>query len=148
MALSNPHNFHDMNFTFLPTRKRSAKAGRNALFTLTFYRHNDQWVFDDDRRDIAVEPLVCGADDVFDVLSGRDQDPAINRCTVNFSATPIPGHEVHASFQKPEYGGSVYTTTDMTGDAPFEFWLCPALFAYFDRAPQDIYVQKVRSWSA
>ena len=35
----------------------------------------------------------------------------------------------------------------MTGDAPFEFWLCPALFAYFDRAPQDLYVQKVRSWS-
>ena len=42
-----------MNFSFLPTRKRSAKAGRNAIFTLTFYRHNDQWVFDDDRRDIA-----------------------------------------------------------------------------------------------
>ena len=36
----------------------------------------------------------------------------------------------------------------LTGDAPFEFWLCPALFAYFDRAPQDLYVQKVRSWSA
>ena len=32
--------------------------------------------------------LVCGADDVFDVLSGRDRDPGINRCTVNFSATP------------------------------------------------------------
>ena len=138
-----------MSIPIFPLRKRSArKARRNAIFTLTFYRHEGQWVFDDPGRDIQVEPLVCGADDVFDVLSGRDQDPAINRCTVNFSATPIPGHEVHARFQKPEYGGSVYTTTDLMGTEPFEFWLCPALFAYFDRAPEDLYVQKVRSGSA
>jgi len=138
-----------MSIPIFPLRKRSArKARRNAIFTLTFYRHEGQWVFDDPGRDIQVEPLVCGADDVFDVLSGRDQDPAINRCTVNFSATPIPGHKVHARFQKPEYGGSVYTTTDLMGTEPFEFWLCPALFAYFDRAPEDLYVQKVRSGSA
>ena len=139
-----------MNYSsFLPKRKRSARmAGRNALFTLTFYRHDGQWVFDDERRGIMVEPLVCGADDVFDVLSGRHADDRINRCTVNFSASPIPGHDVHATYLRPEDGGSRYSTTDMTGDTPFEFWLCPALFAYFDRAPKDLYVQKVRSWSA
>ena len=137
-----------MNFSFSSTQKRSVKASRNALFTLTFYRHQGQWVFDDERRDIYVEPLVCGADDVFDVLSGRHLDPSINRCTVNFSSTPIPGHEVHATYLGPEFDGSRYSTTDLTSAEPFEFWLCPALFAYYAEAPQDLYVQKVRSWSA
>ena len=36
----------------------------------------------------------------------------------------------------------------MTGDAPFEVLAVSGLFAYFDRAPQGLYVQKVRSWSA
>ena len=116
---------------------------KRQIFTLTFYRHQGQWVFDDERRDIFVEPLVCCADDVFDVISGRCDDDSINRCTVNFSSSHITGFALHATYLGPEFGGSRYNTADMTPDAPFEFWLCPALFAYFDRAPKDLYVQYV-----
>lgn len=130
----------------LKSRKpASGAARRNAIFTLTFYRHQGQWVFDDERRDIFVEPLVCGADDVFDVISGRCDDESINRCTVNFSSSPIPGFALHATYLGPEFDGSRYSTADMTPDTPFEFWLCPALFAYFDRAPKNLYVQYVSS---
>ena len=130
----------------LKLRKRpSGAARRNAIFTLTFYRYQGQWVFDDDRRDIFVEPLVCGADEVFDVISGRCEDDGINRCTVNFSSSPIPGFALHATYLGPEFGGSRYSTPDMKLDTPFEFWLCPAIFAYFECAPQDLYVQYVSS---
>ena len=57
----------------------------------------------------------------------------------------IPGRGRWRAAQSPEFGGSRYNTADMTPDAPFEFWLCPALFAYFDRAPKDLYVQYVSS---
>ena len=84
MWCSSTFKFYAMNFSFSPTQRPSVKASRNALFTLTFYSHQGQWVFDDERRDIYVEPLVCGADDVFDVLSGRHLDPSIIRCNVSF----------------------------------------------------------------
>ena len=83
------------------SKRTSNRAKRNAIFTLTFYRHQGQWVFDDERRDIFVEPLVCGADDVFDVISGRCDDDSINRCTVNFSSSPIPGFALHATLHRP-----------------------------------------------
>lgn len=127
-------------------RRPLFRRSRNAIFTLTFYRHHGQWVFDDPARGIQLEPLVSGADVLFDVLSGRDLDDTITRCTVNFSTTPIPGHEVAAKFIGSEMEGSVYQVTVCKTNADiidFRFWLCPALFAYYRRAPKTLYVQRV-----
>lgn len=67
------------------------------------------------------------------------------RIAMRFSRT---GHSVAHNARKAAglTGSGPNRASGMS--TPFEFWLCPALFAYFDRAPQDLYVQKVRSWSA
>ena len=54
-----------------------------------------------------------------------------------FSENPFPGFQVKLDWIREEYEGNWYHLdgTDKEG------WLCPALFKYFDRAPENIYAK-------
>lgn len=54
-----------------------------------------------------------------------------------FSSSPIPGYQRKLSRLREEYSGWWYK-----GDRPeAEGWLCPALFRYFEEAPEEVFVK-------
>ena len=116
----------------------------NALFTLHAYFKNNTWMFDDESRDIKQEPFVAGADVLFDFMSGRESDSSVDECDLLFGATPIPDHDLHVRLIGNDgYDGHYYMVEFFKAFRQFEtfqFWLCPALLAFFDEAPEDIYV--------
>jgi len=52
-----------------------------------------------------------------------------------FSAAPFPGHRYSLRWVREEFGGNWYLCEELN----MEGWLCPALFHYFDQAPERIY---------
>ena len=56
---------------------------------------------------------------------------------LTFSAAPFPGHKLVVTRGKAESGGFWYNVqnSDQTG------WLCPALFKFFPKAPEKLYVR-------
>jgi len=99
------------------------------------------WVFDDPRAGLIQEPFVSGADDMIDRVTAGIPDAAAGFVML-FSATAFPGHQFHLAWLRPESDGNWYRSDALGLDG----WLCPALFRYFDAAPQDLYVQiKLRS---
>ena len=52
-----------------------------------------------------------------------------------FSGSPFPGYEHELAWVSEEYGGNWYRWRD----GNMEGWLCPALFKYFDAAPERIF---------
>lgn len=120
----------------------------NALFNLQAYRKNHTWMFDDESRDIKQEPFVAGADVVFDFMSGFAMDSTKDTCNIVFGATPIPDYDLHVKLSRPDgYDGHYYNVEEFKQypqGMGFEFWLCPALLAFFDTAPDNIYVKVQR----
>lgn len=120
-------------------RKRKSKRKRlnskNTLMVLQPYL--DQlgwWVFDDERTGLVAEPFVLGMSDMMDILTEDIPDAALGFNLV-FSKTAFPGAR-QLKLMAPENGGNWYrdVETRMGG------WLCPALFLYFDEAPDEIFV--------
>ena len=123
---------------------------KNSLHTLTAYRYNGLWVFDDEDRQLVKEPFVAGADIMFDVMSGYDKDDTISECTVVFSENPIPKYNAHVVHVEDlgEEMGDTYVVEKLDGCDElygFEFWLCPALLKFFPSAPREVYVLKTKS---
>lgn len=115
----------------------------NHLFKLNAYFKHGLWMFDDEYRDIYEEPFVEGADRLFDEMSGRINDQSITKCSIVFGHTPIPNAEVHATLSHGDgWDGHFYTVKRFNEDlAGFQFWLCPALLAFYEEAPKDIFVK-------
>ena len=57
--------------------------------------------------------------------------------TILFSSEPFPGYQHEFVWLREEYGGNWYAEPA----SGREGWLCPAMFAYFDRAPQRIFAK-------
>lgn len=108
----------------------------NSISTISPYRHNGMWVFDDKSKGLDKEPFVSGADTMIDRLVSAIPDAAAG-FTMIFSAGPFPGYQADLVWQRQECGGNWYHCPqfDMEG------WLCPALLKYFDEPPHEIYVQ-------
>lgn len=108
----------------------------NAIMTIHPYKYNGLWVFDDDSVGLDKEPFVSGADDIIDVMVVNLPDPE-SGFNLIFSGIPFPGHQYEFKRLSPEADGWWYLheATDMHG------WLCPALFKYFDEAPDKLFVQ-------
>lgn len=117
----------------------------NALFSLNAYVKNGIWMFDDESRDIKEEPFVAGADVMFDLMSGRSADESIDSCNIIFGPTPIPDYDVHATLIGADgFDGHYYNVAEFNSFKSvegFDFWLCPALLAFFYEAPENIYVK-------
>jgi len=108
----------------------------NTINVIAPYRHLGMWVFDDPNVGLVQEPFVSGADTMIDrVVAGLPD--AEHGFVLVFSAGPFPGHQLRLDWRRAESDGNWYHAPDLD----MEGWLCPALFRYFDTAPQEIYVQ-------
>lgn len=102
----------------------------NSIHIIRPYKFGSVWVFDDTSKGLHQEPFVGDTNLVIDILSKN-----ATRCTLMFSETPFPTHTAVATY---EHGDEFGTWYRMDGKC---FWLCPALFKYFNPAPQQIYLE-------
>ncbi|MBI3465107.1 MAG: hypothetical protein HY000_18930 [Planctomycetes bacterium] len=107
----------------------------NVLMVIAPYWFEGTWVFDDPAVGLLREPFVLGAPQMIDELV-KDIPDARNGFRLLFSAQPFPGFQKQILWVREEYGGNWYRSEA----PPLEGWLCPALFKYFDKAPERIFV--------
>ncbi|MBI1827308.1 MAG: hypothetical protein HY287_03905 [Planctomycetes bacterium] len=107
----------------------------NAIMVIFPYRHQDTWVFDDESVGLRQEPFVWGADEIIDRMVA-EIPAAGNGFRLLFSPTPFPGHQYSLRRLSEEFGGNWYVCEELN----MQGWLCPALFRYFDHAPERIYI--------
>ena len=117
------------------------EARRNQLLVIAPYWWQGTWVFDDERVGLEREPFVAGVPEIIDRVVGRAGiDLAQARrdgFRLLFSAAPFPGSQEKAARIRPEAGGWWYRT----GAPELDGWLCPAMFNYFDEAPERLFVK-------
>lgn len=111
-------------------------AAMNAIIAIHPYKASGLWVFDDEKVGLVQEPFVSGADDIIERLACGLDDPE-KGFSLLFSATPFPGHHTVFEWRRADMGGNWYYSPQLDAEG----WLCPALFKYFDSAPQRIYAQ-------
>ena len=108
----------------------------NALLVIHPYKYHGTWVFDDPNVGLVQEPFVAGADVILDRMVEGILN-AESGVTIFFSASPFPGSQHEFHWRREESGGNWYYSPQYE----LEGWLCPALFKYFDKAPQRLYAQ-------
>src|SRR5688572_30011611 len=108
----------------------------NSLFAIAPYKSNGFWVFDDPGVGLRQEPFVSGADDFIEALAA-DIPNAEAGFKLVFSPQPFPGYTRRFELSRAEHGGTWYRWPESGAEG----WLCPALFKYFETAPQEIYVK-------
>jgi len=108
----------------------------NALMVIVPYRHAGTWVFDDESVGLRREPFVLGVPEMIDDLV-REIPGSGKRFRLIFSVQPFPGYQRELEWVRADMGGNWYRTAD----PPMEGWLCPALYKYFDRAPERLYLR-------
>lgn len=116
-----------------PTPQPATGPDGAAIFVIEPYPWGGGWVFDDPARDLWREPLRMGMERILDRASGAGRPEARDRFRLTFSARPFPGATERLVRTGGVLGGVWYTAGDAAG------WLCPALFRYFDREPEEIH---------
>ncbi len=108
----------------------------NSILVIHPYKYNGVWVFDDPRVGLVQEPFISGADTAIDrMVEGVTN--AASGVTLLFSASRFPGSQHEFVWRREEDGGNWY----FSPAHEVEGWLCPALFKYFESAPEQIFVQ-------
>lgn len=108
----------------------------NELLVIAPYWYQGTWVFDDDRVGLVREPFVLGVPEMIDLLV-EDIPNAREGFRLTFSARPFPGYTQELRRGRSDCEGYWYSQKD----PPMEGWLCPALFRYFEKAPEKIFVK-------
>ena len=103
----------------------------NSLFSLTAYKDQTVWMFDDEERGILREPFVAGIDTMMDIIASGA--PYLR---IIFAASPFPTTNLVLEKLHAEYGGTWYRCSKLGIDG----WLCPVLFEYFTIAPDVLYI--------
>lgn len=107
----------------------------NSILVILPYRYHGSWVFDDPGVGLHREPFVSGVPEIIDELVSSIPG-ASSGFRLIFSASPFPGFQAIYTKCSGEYGGTWYSTEDGRRG-----WLCPALFKYFDAAPEKLYAR-------
>ena len=94
------------------------------------------WVFTDPRTGLVDEPFVSGADVLLDVMTWHIPGAA-EGFNLLFSAGRFPDadHEFVRQHEDDKGWWYWHKQSGLSG------WLCPALFKYFDEAPERIFVK-------
>ena len=108
----------------------------NSIMVIHPYRYEGMWVFDDSSVGLTREPFVSGADAVIDRMV-ESIPGAENGFNLVFSGESFPGYDLKLDRRKSESGGYWYYSSELK----MEGWLCPALFKYFEEAPEVLYAQ-------
>ena len=108
----------------------------NSLFAIPPYKFQGFWVFDDQAVGLRQEPFVSGANRILDILTESIPDAASGFRLV-FSTQAFPGFTARFVWEREEFNGNWYSWPERQ----IEGWLCPALFKYFESAPEEIYVK-------
>lgn len=110
----------------------------NAIMTLFPYKLNGIWVFDDKIKELEREAFVSGMTEIMQKLVDTEiQGDVDEGFVLHFASEPFPGFQAKLTWSRQEFTGNWYDWKSMD----MEGWLCPALLAYFDDAPAEIYVQ-------
>lgn len=108
----------------------------NALLVIEPYRSGKGgWRFDEPRLGLKGEPFVEGIPEMIDQLAAEVGGPD-TPIRLIFSQNPFPNAR-RLDRRHQEHGGHWYYSEDFH----MQGWLCPALFLYFPRAPEHIYVK-------
>ena len=108
----------------------------NTLMVIEPYWYQGTWVFDDESAGLDKEPFVQGIPEMIDDLV-KDIPNARSGFRLLFSAVPFPSYQLELTRVKEEYGGYWYRVKNKSAEG----WLCPALFKYFETAPEIIYLK-------
>jgi hypothetical protein len=108
----------------------------NSLLTINPYVHQGTWVFDDPAVGLVREPFASGIPEMIEVLT-RHIPGAARGFRLTFAAGPFPGAQAAIEWVREDMGGNWYRWPEQN----LEGWLCPALFKYFDDAPQKLYLR-------
>lgn len=109
----------------------------NSIMIIHPYKHRGSWVFDDEATGLVKEPFVAGADTMLDIITDHGKE-----CSLTFAGSDFPDRQYMLHKVGPGVGGG--TIYDFNGkvngvDTAVNMWLCPALFKYFEEAPDKIY---------
>jgi len=108
----------------------------NAIRVITPYWSSGTWVFDDPEVELVREPFIEGVPAMIDDLVSNIPE-AREGFRLTFSGIPFPGNQRELGRLHEESGGYWYYSLE----PELEGWLCPALFKYFDQAPEKLYVR-------
>jgi hypothetical protein len=111
----------------------------NSIMIIAPYWYQGTWVFDDEYVGLVKEPFVEGIPEMINRLV-EDIPDARQGFKLLFSASPFPRYEAELTWERSEYEGNWYKNVETSESG----WLCPALFKYFDVAPEKIYVKAER----
>jgi pimeloyl-ACP methyl ester carboxylesterase len=102
------------------------------------YKWEGIWVFDDPSVGLDKEALVAGMPELIEIATAKAgiREPEKGFVAL-FSKDPFPTAQVCLEWVREEGGGNVYRWPEVGREG----WLCPALFRYFDRAPERLYVE-------
>jgi hypothetical protein len=104
----------------------------NSIMVIHPYLARGVWVFDDPSTGLTKEPFVAGMPEIFRAMVGDRK-----KFTATFSAGRFPGYTHILDNLREDAGGNWYS---LRGHL-LQGWLCPALFKYFAKAPDHIYVR-------
>ena len=116
---------------------------QNSIMVVKPYKWEGMWVFDDEKTGLVREPFVAGVPEILEALleqQGIPVEEAEKGFRLIFSAIPFPGHQLSARRVGEEGGGNWYEESVSKARG----WLCPALFQYFDTAPDNLHVRVER----
>lgn len=129
------------------------KKTNNALFCISPYVHGRMWVFDDEEKGLDKEPFVFGADTLLDKVyeATKDKDGAWDVHSIIFSKHTLPvGDEsphiviARGSSDPTKEEGTHWVVVEasaLLGDClGHKLWLCPALYEYYDTAPEELHI--------
>jgi len=126
----------------------------NVLNVIQPYWYANCWVFDDASKGLEKESLEGrfeaelreimvlarlvggGVTRMIDYLV-KDIPNARSGFILLFSSQPFAGYQVEITRVREEYGGYWYKAKDEGAEG----WLCPALFRYFETAPESLYIK-------
>ena len=126
-------------FLCIPIQGKEAPAKaaiENSILVIKPYYLHGTWVFDDAEKKLKQEPFVAGVPEILNALVA-DIPNAKKGFRLTFSAIAFPGHEMVARRGNAARGGYWYHIEGTKKKG----WLCPAMFKYFSKAPEKLYVK-------